>query len=91
MTKQLFYLALLPPLEIQQQAREIQQYFKAVYHSSAAFKSPPHITLQLPFEWELDDLPALTQNLTDFVHGQSSLPITLDGFGCFRPRVICIT
>lgn len=88
MTKQLFYLALLPPVEIQQQAKEIQQYFKEVYHSSGAFKSPPHITLQPPFDWEQEALPSLTQNLTEFAQGQSSLTITLDGFGCFRPRVI---
>ncbi|MGK7915884.1 MAG: hypothetical protein AB4038_10100 [Prochloraceae cyanobacterium] len=42
--KRLFFIALLPPEEIQQNVTKIQQHFAQVYSSRAALKSPPHIT-----------------------------------------------
>lgn len=88
--KKRFFIALLPPDEIQQVVRKVQQHFVEVYNSSAALRSPPHITLQPPFEWELKDLPKLEQTLTEFVKTRSPIPIILDGFAAFKPRVIFI-
>lgn len=90
MIKHLFYLALLLPEPVRAEAIQIQQHFKDFYDSSAAFKSPPHITLVSPFEWFLEDLPDLVQNLKDFAQVQDIISITLDGFGCFSPHVIYI-
>jgi 2'-5' RNA ligase len=90
MSKQLFFIALLPPLEIQQEANKIKQYFAEVYDSKAALKSPPHITLQPPFYWEIDRLLELKTILQEFAQQQVPLLITLDGFAVFKPRVIYI-
>lgn len=87
-SKRRFFIALLPPDEIQQVARKVQQHFVEAYNSSAALRSPPHITLQPPFEWELEDLPKLEQKLTEFVQMRSPIPITLDGFAAFKPHTI---
>ncbi|MTJ07719.1 2'-5' RNA ligase family protein [Anabaena sp. UHCC 0204] len=46
-----FFIALLPPQHIQEYANSIKQYFADKYASRSAQKSPPHITLQPPFEW----------------------------------------
>jgi 2'-5' RNA ligase len=89
-SKQRFFIALLPPEEVQQVVNNIKQKFAEVYNSCAAQKSPPHITLQPPFEWEIEDLKKLEQNLTEFSQKQFSIPITLDNFGAFKPRVIFI-
>lgn len=89
-SKRRFFIALLPPLKIQDYANEIKQYFAQTYDSQAAQKSPPHITLQPPFEWQLDTLPALKQYLKTFADMRTPLPVTLDGFGAFVPRVIYI-
>jgi 2'-5' RNA ligase len=89
-SKRRFFIALLPPDEIQQLARKVQQHFVENYKSSAALRSPPHITLQPPFTWELEDLSKLEQKLTEFVRTRSSIPMTLDGFAAFKPRVIFI-
>ncbi|MGH2415835.1 MAG: 2'-5' RNA ligase family protein, partial [Microcystaceae cyanobacterium] len=86
--KQRFFIALLPPQEVQQVVNQIKQRFAEVYQSRAAQKSPPHITLQPPFKWQLEDLPILTEHLQKFAQTQFSIPVTLDGFGAFRPRVI---
>lgn len=89
-SKQRFFIALLPPEEVQQVVNNIKQKFAEVYNSRAAQKSPPHITLQPPFEWEIEDLQNLEQNLTEFSQKQFSVPIVLDNFGAFKPRVIFI-
>jgi 2'-5' RNA ligase len=88
--KQLFFIALLPPENIQKVAHEIKQHFAEVYNSRAALKSPPHVTLQPPFFWELAKLADLTEVLNNFVQSRSPIPIIFEGFGAFRPRVIYI-
>ena len=90
MSKNLFFIALLPPKEVQQVANEIKHHFAEVYHSRAALKSPPHITLQPPFKWEQKKLNDLKQLLHNFTQSRSPIPMTLDGFAAFRPRVIYI-
>lgn len=89
-SQRLFFIALLPPSEIQATASEIKQYFSDRYHSRAAQKSPPHITLQPPFEWPAANVGSLQTSLATFALQHSPLPITLSGFGAFPPRVIYI-
>jgi 2'-5' RNA ligase len=89
-SKQRFFIALLPSLEVQQFANKIKEHFAEVYNSRAALKSPPHITLQPPFEWEVEDLAKLEQKLAEFARSQYPVPMTLDGFSAFKPRVIFI-
>ena len=89
-SKRRFFIALLPPQDIQGYATEIKEYFAQNYNSRHALKSPPHITLQPPFEWHLDNVPVLEQTLSTFAESQTPLPIILRGFGAFVPRVIYI-
>ncbi|MFN6233029.1 MAG: 2'-5' RNA ligase family protein, partial [Microcystis sp.] len=49
----LFFIALLPPPEVQEIATKIKVEFAEIYNSRAALKSPPHVTLQPPFRWNL--------------------------------------
>lgn len=85
-----FFIALLPPLEIQDYANQIKEYFAQNYHSRGAKKSPPHITLQPPFEWQLENLPMLETALASFAATRIAVPITLKNFGAFPPRVVYI-
>ena len=64
--------------------------FAEVYQSRHALKSPPHVTLQPPFKWQPEDLPALNLGLKSFAQAQKTVPMTLLGFGAFVPRVIYI-
>jgi len=89
-SKHRFFIALLPPLNIQDYANEIKEYFAQNHNSRSAQKSPPHITLQAPFEWQIDTVPILEQALANFADTQMPVPITLNGFGAFPPRVIYI-
>ena len=88
--KKLFFIALLPPLTIQNSITEIKQHCADVYESKAALKSPPHITLQSPFKWDVDAVPILEESLKSFAQTRIPVPITLKGFGAFKPRVIYV-
>ncbi|ARV59449.1 2'-5' RNA ligase [Nostocales cyanobacterium HT-58-2] len=89
-SQRLFFIALLPPQEIQDYANQVKQYFADKYASRHAQKSPPHITVQPPFEWADADVPALEKCLADFASLREPVPITLSGFSAFAPRVIYI-
>ncbi|MBD2679417.1 MULTISPECIES: 2'-5' RNA ligase family protein [Nostoc] len=85
-----FFIALLPPQDIQDYANQIRQYFADNYASRGAQNSPPHITLQPPFEWADTNVLLLETSLREFASKQKSIPITLSGFAAFPPRVIYI-
>jgi len=85
-----FFIALLPPPDIQVQVNAIKQHFSDRYDSRAALKSPPHITLQPPFKWLSANLPALKQCLSTFANHREPVPVQLSGFAAFPPRVIYI-
>ena len=85
-----FFVALLPPQFIQDEVNQIKQYFSDRYHSKKAFNSPPHVTLQPPFQWSEENVPVLETCLRDFAAGYSPIPVTLDGFGAFKPKVIYV-
>jgi 2'-5' RNA ligase len=89
-SKQLFFIALLPSEEVRQFADRVKQHFAEIYNSRAALKSPPHITLQPPFQRQLEDLPLLEEKLQEFARMRSPIPIQLDGYSAFKPRVIYI-
>ena len=83
-----FFIALLPPPNIQVYATELKEYFRDHYQSGAALRSPPHITLQAPFEWPKESYQQLEAALADFTPKHAPIPIKLSGFGAFPPRVI---
>lgn len=85
-----FFVALLPPQPIQDYATQIKQDFCDRFSSQAALRSPPHITLQPPFEWPLADIDRVKHQLQAFASNHPPLPIQLSGFGAFPPRVIYI-
>jgi 2'-5' RNA ligase len=85
-----FFIALLPSQAIQDYANEVKQVFADRYNSCAALKSPPHITLQPPFDWSLEAWDDLQQHLSEFAARSAPLSVTLSGFGAFPPHVIYI-
>ncbi|MEG4811084.1 2'-5' RNA ligase family protein [Microcoleus sp. F8-D3] len=89
-SKQRFFIALVPPDDIQQHITEIKLYFAEHYNSRSALNSPPHITLQPPFEWLAADVPKLEESLNQFSANRLSIPVTLSGFAAFAPRVIYV-
>ncbi len=89
-TNDRFFVALLPPQAIQDYANEVKQVFVDRYNSRAALKSPPHITLQPPFEWRTAAHSDLSETLSEFAAQCAPIPMMLSGFGAFAPRVVYI-
>jgi len=83
-----YFLAVMPPPAIQAEATALKEYFREHYRSQAALRSPPHITLQAPFEWPDADRDCLFSALAAFQPTVTPVPVQLSGFGAFPPRVI---
>lgn len=90
MAKDLLFLGLLLPPEVSSEITAYKQECADDFHSRRAFNSPPHITVFPPFKWKKSDRPLLETHLAQFAQTQGPIPITLDGFNCFRPRVIYV-
>lgn len=85
-----YFVALLPPSNLQAEVITIQQEVWQAYQSKAALRSPPHLTLQPPFLWPEEDLETLQDSLAIFAQKRGPVPIKLSGFGAFPPRVIYV-
>ena len=91
MNLQRFFIALVPPPEIQTSINEIKRYFQEHYGARKAFNSPPHITLQAPFMCSSDrTLDELTEGLRKFAMGREGIAISLRNFEAFPPNVIYV-
>lgn len=88
--KQLYFIALVLPKEGARQVTAIKEYFRDHFGSKAAMRSPPHITLHMPFSWPDKRLEQLKGFLKTFAQNQDSISITLQNFQAFPPRVIYI-
>lgn len=86
----LFFIALLPPEEIQREVTAFKQYIADAWGPQHALKSPPHITLQPPFTRAEKDLSALKKCLSGFASSQKAFSVELNDFGAFPPRVIFV-
>lgn len=84
-----YFLAIIPPEPVASEVTAIKESFIEKYNSIAALKSPPHITLHMPFQWKgrkeerLFSVLAQTSSFKPF-------SVELDGFGAFPPRTIFI-
>lgn len=83
-----YFIAIIPPSPVYEEANALKHYFKEEYHSKASLNSPPHITLHMPFEWKEEKENLLVEKLNAFINGRQKPQILIKGFDCFKPRVI---
>jgi 2'-5' RNA ligase len=88
--EKLYFVAIVPPSPIYEEAFEQKVYFKTKYNSKASLNSPPHITLHMPFKWVEKNEDELAGHLTTFAQENAPVTIKLNGFSSFPPRVIFI-
>lgn len=87
---QLYFIAIIPPLPIYDEAQSMKEYFRDKYQSKASLNSPPHITLHMPFQWKEKKEEKLIDELTRFSLTCKSFILSLNNYSCFEPRVIFI-
>ncbi len=88
--KDLYFIAIVPPREVREQVVALQLEMKRHFRAGHALKSPPHITLQMPFRLAPELLGKLENVLSHFATSRQPFILELDGFDCFAPRVIFI-
>jgi 2'-5' RNA ligase len=86
----LYFIALIPPSPIYDEALEQKLYFKDNFNSKASLNSPPHITLHMPFRWKEQKEKDLATRLGEFMKGYEPIKVCLDNYSSFPPRVIYI-
>ena len=89
-SKQLYFIAIIPEKAICEEVTKVKWDVATDYHSRAALKSPPHITLIPPFHFEPAQEPELMNTLQLFCVESHTFNISLKNFGCFAPSVIFI-
>lgn len=86
----LYFVAIIPDEPLKSEIQSIKQDFVARFNSRAALRSPPHITLHMPFRAKATKLERLVKSLTDLANQTLPFEIALEGFGAFPPRAIFI-
>jgi 2'-5' RNA ligase len=86
----LYFIAIVPPQPIYNEALTWKEHFKTRYNSEAALNSPPHITLHMPFKFKESKERSLIEALERFAAQHNPVEIELNNFNVFEPRVIFI-
>lgn len=85
-----YFLAIIPPPPVVDEIQTIKEYIGNKFNCRAALRSPPHITLHMPFWWKEKKEDTLCQSIDKFCKNQQPFALTLSAFGAFEPRVIFI-
>jgi len=90
MTESLYFLAIIPPIEVGQEIWAYKELVFEKFNSKASLNSPAHITLHMPFKWKAKKEEILIDKLSKFNFDEFPVFIQLNGFDFFPPRVIFI-
>lgn len=85
---QKYFLALVPPDPIFSRSHQIKEKILETYGLKYALKSPPHITLKMPFSYNEAKEDYLSGRLSEFLANQRSFSVGISGIGTFGQRVI---
>jgi 2'-5' RNA ligase len=86
----LYFVAIVPPADISGQISAMKKQMRDHFETSHALRSPPHITLHMPFKWKEAKQDQLHQALSLAACEIRSFEVNLEGFGAFEPRVIYV-
>ncbi|MGC3948200.1 MAG: 2'-5' RNA ligase family protein [Chryseolinea sp.] len=88
--EQKYFIAIIPPEPLYDEIAALKDKIAADYRTRGALRSPPHITLHMPFLWNEAKEEKLISTLNDFSFTNEDLTINLNGFNSFPPRVVFI-
>ena len=90
MSESLYFIAVLPPPNIQEQITKTKLEVAEKFGSRHALRSPPHITLHMPFKWKEKRLRELFQMMELINTDLEPFEIQLMDYDFFEPRVVFI-
>lgn len=82
----LYFVALIPTGDVLRKVRKLKEEVAERYESKAALKSPPHITLHMPFKFREDREDRIEEVLRKVAISFGSFTVFLPGFGAFPPE-----
>jgi len=88
--KAMYFMALITPEPLLSEISAVKHELSRKYKTYSSLRSPAHITLVPPFHYRQEDEYLLIRNMLQFHSSAPQFDITLDGFGCFAPRVIFV-
>lgn len=88
--KNLYFIAVIPEEPVRTQVQELKEGAAELWGSKAALKSPPHITLHMPFQWRDDREEKLIEVMQSFDYSTDRFEIELHKFDFFEPRVVYV-
>ncbi|MEN8248717.1 MAG: RNA 2',3'-cyclic phosphodiesterase [Bacteroidota bacterium] len=86
----LYFIAIVPNEPHFSELKAFKTEFKDRFNSKAALRSPPHITLHMPFKWNEEKEDRLIKTLNMLAEEHSPFDLILNDFGAFPPRVIFV-
>ena len=87
----LYFIAIIPREPLKSRVTEIKMDLQAKFNTKAALKSPPHITMHMPFRWKLKKIDLITTTLEQLAVQTKAFYIELKDFAAFPPRVIYLS
>lgn len=85
-----YFMGIVPPAPIYDQVQDLKKYCFEKYGTKGALRSPPHLTLHMPFLWNEKKENLLTEGIASFCQTQAKFKLSMCGFSCFAPRVLFI-
>lgn len=85
---QKYFLALIPPDAILEKVQEIKFQIRDEFGVKYALKSPPHITVKMPFNYNVAKEGRLIEKLNEYVKDRCPFVIQVSGVGNFGNRVV---
>lgn len=90
MKEALYFLAIIPDSKTCEDIISFKEMSANLFASKAALRSPPHITLHMPFKWKESKEEILLQKLGAFRFENYPVKVNLRGFDGFEPKVIFV-
>lgn len=86
----LYFIAIVPDEKVKAQVHAYKLEVADRFDSSNALKSPPHITLHMPFKWKESKCERLLELMETLNEEIQPFQVSLNGFDFFEPRVVFV-
>jgi len=90
MSESLYFIAIVPPDDVQEQIRQLKLEVQEKFGSKHALNAPAHITMHMPFKWKDKRFEELADMMRELNDDFSSFTVRLNDFGFFEPRVVFV-
>lgn len=88
MEKALYFVAVIPYKPLADEITEVKRDISIQYNTVHSLKSPPHITLQMPFRFLEAKEFKIINALKTISEADKNIEIEIKGFGAFPPSVL---